>query len=224
MKRKLIKFIIFFSIILLIFFIWIVYSTMPNSVNCNFDDGKELAKKYHSMHLKQFTCNDIELQNNNELIVINFSLKSSNHRKFSFIKYSPDSCVKDIIEVRNVTKDFLLKNPENEMNNKKIKFIFHLYADESMYMYNYDYNSGSKEKNSYEFLYFKSIELDNVSVLSPLYDAKKISFHGGEDIYIDELKFFENFKNLKQLSCPRFYTSELLNYLKKILPDCEIVN
>ena len=92
-----------------------------------------------------------------------------------------------------------------------------------MYMYNYDFQNGLKEENEYDFLYFDDLELEDISVLRPLSDAKKIVFSGDEECSVEELAVFDDFNNLKLLDCPKSFSVEVINLLKEKLPNCEIV-
>ena len=223
MKKKFIKPLCIVLLIPIIIISWVFYSFAPTSFEPDISYGKELSKLYQSLYLKQFSCFHMRLSEDNEEVQIFFATKSSSGRRFSLIQYSSDDCIKDIIKIRNKTTDYLKKNPDNPLNLKKIKFFFNTYADVSMYMYNYDFQNGLKEENEYDFLYFDDLELEDISVLRPLSDAKKIVFSGDEECSVEELAVFDDFNNLKLLDCPKFFSVEKINLLKEKLPNCEIV-
>ncbi len=223
MKKKFSKPLCIVLLIPIMMISWVFYSFVPTSFEPDISYGKELSKLYQSLYLKQFSCFRMRLSEDNEEVQMFFDTKSSSGRRFSLIQYSSDDCIKDIIKIRNETTDYLKKNPDNPLNLKKIKFFFHTYADESMYMYNYDFQNGLKEENAYDFLYFDDLELEDISVLRPLSDAKKIVFSGDEECSVEELAVFDDFNNLKLLDCPKSFSVEMINLLKEKLPNCEIV-
>ena len=223
MKKKFSKPLCIVLLIPIIIISWVFYSFVPTSFEPDISYGKGLSELYQSLYLKQFYCDEMYFNEYNEEVQIFFRSKSSFERRFSLLQYSSDDCIKDIIKIKNETTDYLKKNPDNPLNLKKIKFFFHTYADESMYMYNYDFQNGLKEENAYDFLYFDDLELEDISVLRPLSDAKKIVFYGDEECSVEELAVFDDFNNLKLLDCPKFFSVEKINLLKEKLPNCEIV-
>ena len=221
-KNKKIKLVIGLSIIPLLIIIWYIYSVMPVSFEPDILFGKELSKIYRHIYLRQFTCTDMYYDEEEHEVKIYFTSKAS-PGILSIIKYSPDDCIKDIVKIKEKTEEYLIENPQNELNNQKIHFIFYTYADMAMHMYNYDYQNGQVEKNAYDFLYFTFLEVDHISVLEGLADAKKIEIWTARSTNIEDLSVFDDFDNLELLDCGYEWSDEMYNYLKETHPKCEIL-
>ena len=224
-KNKIIKLVIGLSVIpllLILLIFWYIDSMKPVSFEPDILYGKELSEIYRNISLKQFTCNSMCLDEEKNEVDIYFMLKARPNIALSFNNYSPDNCIKDITIIREKTKEYLKNNPQNELNNQKIHFIFYTYADMAMHMYNYDYNSGEAEKNAYDFLYFTYLEADDISVLGGLSDAKKIVLYTVSSISKEDLSVFDNFNNLELINWGNELSDEMYDYLKEKHPKCEI--
>lgn len=176
---------------------------------------KNLARRYNTMHLKEFNFDSISYNNEKDIIEIDFWSKVIG-------SYSEDDGLKDMAKIRDKTIKYFIDNPDNELNNYKVCFTFHTYADLKMYMYNYDFQTSEMTGNSYDFLYFQDLECGDLSVLKLFSDAKRFNFFKTTRGYT-EVNFYDDFKNLEYLAAPSHFTDEEIEYLEKTHPNCEIV-
>ena len=221
--KKILKVFSFIVIIIVIFiFVWSVYSTIPTKVRNNIHDADELATSYQHMKLQQFNCLYIEYNERENEIVVFFVLKTSPRRSFSLLSYSPDKCIDDIIMIRDETSRLLKDNPENVLNTKKIKLAFNTYADETMYLYNYNFKDETIGVSSSDFCYYDKIEVHDISKIKEFSNAKYLSFSTDIHLTSDKMDVFSGFRSLEYLKCPKYFSEDSIEYLKRILPECVV--
>ena len=177
----------------------------------NLDYCEELSFSINQINLKEFKC--FSITEENEEVIFYFDSKDTGIN----LNYT----IADIIKVKNYMTNYLIENPNNQLNMHKIRFVFKIMADESIYMYNYNFNTNQKFNNSYDFCSFKGLYVDNFSEIELLEDVYMIDVCATT---IDDLSFLKKWSNIEYL---RIYTSYITEeqklYLNDILPECEII-
>ena len=123
---------------------------------------KDIARTYSFMHLEQFDLDSISYNNEEDIIVFDFYSKSG---LLSLSEYSKDKTIHDLAKIRTEIVQYLTRNPDNELNSKKIKMIFNTYPDDYMLMCNYDLQNDKQPKNAYDFMYFQGVSQMGVDYL-----------------------------------------------------------
>lgn len=217
MKKK--KFTtILIGVISVVAVFWIItpYIPLPIVYHLNESYEYELMRVYRRLLLKNFYCYNMEMSDVSNCNTIYFNLKKWDPKK-------QNQYMKEIIKIRAATTDYLMSNPESEWNQKKIKFVFYTYADMAMYMYNYNFIDDLDQHFSKEFLYFDQLEINDISVLESISDAKVIAYDCYDSCDIDQFDIFSKFKNLDILICPNSYSAEYLEYIMQKCPNCTVI-
>lgn len=213
-KRKyIIVFSFLFIICLSVFFITKLYNNHQVYTNLNYCN--EIAKEYSWLKLKQFRCCSID-EWNNSTVSFNFELK--NVERYN---YNEDESIKDIGKIKNKIKEYMIKNQNNELHNKKIVFTFETWPGDISYMYNYDYRLNESESTPSDFLYYEKLYTKNISSLECLQNAKVMDVSVQN---LDDFNFLSDWSNLEYFNIWSINMTEKdKDYLKDIIYNCNII-
>ena len=215
-KKRLKKLLICVIAIAAVFLIAVPYIPLPILFHLDESYEYELMHVYRRLRLKNFYCYNMEESDALNGNVIHFQLKKWDSQKL-------DRYIKEIIRIRAATTDYLTAHPESEWNQKRIKFVFHTYADLAMYMYNYNFIDAQDPDFDRDFLYFDQLEINDISVLESVSDAKIIAYNGHNAHEFGQLDMFRDFQNLEILICPDSYSADCLQYIQQKCPNCNVI-
>lgn len=186
-------------------------------VETELDYCKDIAQKINYIGLRQFYCESIEEKDG---IVVFYCQSNAADKTSPFRReYSFDDGARDIIIVKNFIVDYLNNHPENELNGKKVKFVFHIIHNSSFQMYNYNYLNNGRFEDSKDFSYFEHLWLEHISVLKEFGDVRVL------DISLSDMDYYDFFQDWHALQYVRIITQDLTERqkqeLKEMLPvDC----
>lgn len=179
-----------------------------HSVHTNINYCEEIGRKLGWLNLQQFHCSTIE---GSQEIVFSFRLKEH-------IDYDHDKCIDDIARIKNTVTNYLNNNPSNELNTKRIAFMFQTLPGDAIYMYNFKGESNPIQPDKFQYFLYLFVDLSSAQEFS---DARVIELKVDEN---DDLSVLEDWKNLEYLNISgKGLTEEKQKYLCEILPDCTII-
>ena len=199
------------SFILVILIAIVVFMFRIRHVYIDLDYCKEIGQKLGWLDLEQFCCGSIENFDDSLEVLFSFDLKE-------FIEYDRDKCISDIAEVRNTVTNYMNNHPSNELNNKRIAFIFHLFPGDAICMYNFHGEENPIQPDKFQYFEWLYVPLSSAQEFS---DARIIELTVDEN---DDITVLEDWENLEKLRIGvKCLTEEKQEYLCEILPDCTII-
>lgn len=209
--KKILYFIVLITIILTAIILCRLY--IPQNAYTNIDYCVDIARKINWIGLSHFECATI--RDNQDVVLFRFTIKNE------YIQHTDDELLMELIEIKNYMVEYMKEHPENELNSKKINLYFSTLPGDYMCVYNYDFISGAEFVDAKDFVYFDKLDVDNISVLQGLNDARIMNVLGVRNV--DSLDFFREFTALRYLGYYSHNISEEeKGYLQSILPNCII--
>lgn len=197
-----------------------IFNSYSINITSKVEYCQTLANEFAELSLNKYYCSGINHNESEGYICFDFDKRN---KLYLFGEESPkrDDAINDIIKVRNTAIEYLHKNPQNELNNKKICFRFEDGGNTYRYMYNYDFTINGELEEASDLNYFIDLSADTLSSIHSLSDAKKISISVSE---VDKIEFFKKFNNLGYLNIHSLdWTEEKSLLIQELLPECEVI-